>query len=43
LITDTVVERVATLVRELAHHRLLEMGLHNAPTCPECSQRKEDN
>ena len=34
LITDTVVDHVGALVRELAHHRLLEMGMHNPPTCP---------
>ena len=37
LITDTVVDHVGALVRELAHHRLLEIGMHNPPTCPECS------
>jgi hypothetical protein len=37
LINDTVVEQVAALVRELAHHRLLEIGAHNPPTCPDCS------
>jgi hypothetical protein len=42
LITDTVVGQVAALVRELAHHRLLEMGMHNPPTCPECSHRTDD-
>lgn len=41
LITDTVVDQVGALVRELAHHRLLEMGLHNPGTCPECSPRKD--
>jgi hypothetical protein len=42
LITDTVVDQVGALVRELAHHRLLEMGMHNPPTCPECSHRTDD-
>ena len=30
LITDTVVDHVGALVRELAHHRLLEMGMQSA-------------
>jgi hypothetical protein len=40
LITDTVVDQMAVLVRELAHHRLVEMKMHNPPTCPECSQHQ---
>jgi len=39
LITDAVVDQVGALVRELAHHRLLEIGLHAPRTCPECSHR----
>ena len=42
LITDTVVDQVGALVCELTHHRLLEMGMHNPPTCPECSHRTDD-
>jgi hypothetical protein len=43
LITDAVVDQVSALVRELAHYRLLEMGMHNPGTCPECRPRKDKN
>ena len=41
LITETVVDHVGALVRDLAHHRLVEMKMHNPPTCPECKQCQE--
>ncbi|WP_048891952.1 hypothetical protein [Mycobacterium heckeshornense] len=41
LIADTVVAQIAALVGELCHHRLLEAGMHNPPTCPHCNPPKE--